>query len=152
MKNIKGVHFYPVFINHNIFLTKEERYDLYAGKKIFTIGSIIETSVIQHKNDRVFEKEIFVNYEIDTDIVEDKVEICNDFYKIHISANYSNSELNKDHDFVLEDMLDQDDGGKNGIFFKHRKIYTHKHKNYVVLHTVDIKDIELLKESYCLIN
>lgn len=154
--NKKNLYFFPILLNHQIFLTKEERYNIYAGKKVAALGSLVETTVFQKDDEKIFQKEIFVNYEIDIEALEEKVEICNDFYKIHLPITFKHSEFNdnakKFNDYIyIEDILDEEDGGKQQLFFKYRKIYTHENKNFVTLHCIEIKDESILKNSLCFI-
>lgn len=143
--------FFPLFLTHQIFVTKEQRYQLYQGEKIETIGSFIETTNINNKKD-FFPKEIFAKYQIDTIVSEEHIVSMADGYKIHMPVKflYSDADLENidlESSVFIEDILDSDDGGREEVFFKYRKVYTDKNKKFLVIHSVSIRDIEILKSS-----
>ena len=59
--------------------------------------------------------------------------------------------LNTDDYFYSEDLLDIDDGGRQEIYFKWKRIYTDENKKIVTLHNFNLRDIEVFKTSYSFI-
>lgn len=144
----------PLFFNHQIFIDKDQRYELYAGKQIKALGICVEITNLNHPDEYKQPKELFLEYLIDTDSVEDKVIVTDHSYIIHIPVKFLHSELEEvkkeKHDFVyLEDILDLEDGGREELFFKYRKIYANTNKKYICMHAVEIRDISKLEKSFC---
>jgi len=152
-------YFHPLFCTHQIFLSREQRYDLYHGITVEAVGSLIQTSVVdKHKN---LTKEVFLKYKIDMDIAEDKVEVLKNSYNIHVpTKKYEEDEEVKEgfkeninSTFVWEnDILDYTEGGHELLYFKYRKIYTIESKKILVMHSVEIKDIKILEKSIYFFN
>lgn len=146
---------YPLFLNHSIFLTREQRYDLYAGAKLKVLGSCIEVTNINNDKEHKIPKEIFLEYEIDTEQADDKVQIAGNHYKIHVPIKYivsdleENKKLNEDsyETVYSEDILDTDDGGREEYFFKFRKIYIIKNRRVISVHSVEIRDFSVFEKS-----
>lgn len=151
---------YPLFLNHLIFLTREQRYDLYSGAKLKVLGTCIEVTNINNDKEYKLPKEIFLEYEIDTEQAEDKIQIAGSYYKIHIPIKYmisdieENKKLTEDsYDTVYsEDILDLDDGGREEYFFRFRKIYVIQNKRVISVHSVEIRDISVFENSAKLLN
>jgi hypothetical protein len=153
MKNKSALdNIYPLFLSHQIFVTKEQRYELYQGEKVETVGSFIETTNINNVQD-FFPKEIFARYIIDSLISDEHITSTADGYKIHMPVKflYSDADLENvdlDSTVFIEDILDNEDGGREEIFFKWRKILiSEKNKKYIIMHSVSIRDIEVLRSS-----
>ena len=147
----------PLFFNHQIFIDKEQRYDLYAGKQIKTLGTCIEITNLNHPDEYKQPKEIFLEYIVDTESIEDKVIVTNNSYIIHIPVKFLHSEMEEikeeKNDFVyLEDILDLEDGGREELFFKYRKIYANTDKKYICMHAIEIRDISKLENSLSFLN
>ena len=155
MLNKNKINAYPLFISHHIFLTKEQRYDIYEGSKVHTFGSIIETTNLNNKKE-FFPHEIFVDYVLDTEPSSNVVEIRKDKYHVHLPIKFIHGDmdlenLNTDDYFYSEDLLDIDDGGRQEIYFKWKRIYTDENKKIVTLHNFNLRDIEVFKTSYSFI-
>jgi hypothetical protein len=146
---------YPLFLNHLIFLSREQRYDLYSGAKLKVLGTCIEITNINNDKEYKLPKEIFLEYEIDTEQVEDKVQISGNYYKIHVPIKYMISDLEDNKKIeetsyetvYSEDILDNDDGGKEEYFFRFKKIYVIGNKRVISVHSVEIRDITVFENS-----
>ena len=65
MKSIVEKYYVPVFFNHLIFLTEEERYSLYEGNNLEALGSLYKSQIVYSKNQKVdvYAKETYLKYQ-----------------------------------------------------------------------------------------
>lgn len=148
---IQKVIFHPLFLTHQIFVTRKQRYSIYQGEKVETVGSLIETTSINNNKD-FFPKETFVKYYIDIEVSEKNVEPVLDGYKMHLPVTFVHSEINLEKIDIektvfIEDILDNEDGGREELFFKWKNFYTEKNKKFIISHTVFIKDMKTFDNS-----
>ena len=154
MKNKSDKTLYiPVFCNHLIFLTEKQRYSLYEGEEIESLGIMLQSSFHEDTSfeKKVFGKELILEYKIDTNKNSDPIEVFPTNYKIHVplsnmSINYLDF-FNSDEVF-LEDILNEEDSGKSRIYFSYKKTYKLKNVNYIYVHNIEIKDISYFNLSY----
>ena len=76
MKNKSDKTLYiPVFCNHLIFLTEKQRYSLYEGEEIESLGIMLQSSFHEDTSfeKKVFGKELILEYKIDTNKNSDTI-------------------------------------------------------------------------------
>ncbi len=143
-------------ISHNIFLTKEERYKLYEGQTIEIIGVSVP---IWFKNGSTTEpgKEVFCQYRLrnkppskaiimikngwEITLPNADADVIQDFFK-----KYGNEDLMKDIQSA-KNLLDIKDGGSQWLQFRQYNKMKKNKKYYHILHSVEIKPVELLLSS-----
>lgn len=135
-----------LYISHNIFLDKQQRYSLFKGKKIKIVG----VSLYNWTPDRKESSEYFVLYDIipkrnkESEIFHSKKG-----YTIYIKNNNIKSIfsfIKPKENFLcsdVSDLLDISDGGKEWMFIT-KEIEKNNHK---VKHTIEIKKLEDLVGS-----
>jgi hypothetical protein len=154
MKNKpKKMVYTPIFCNHIIFVTEEERYKIYEGDEVEALGIMFQSSFHEDMplEKKVFGKELIIQYKIDTNKSLEAIEVLPQNYKIHIPlSNISIDYLDffNSSEVFLEDILNEEDSGKSRIYFSFKKTYKLKEKNYIYIHNVEIKDIKYFNMSY----
>ena len=154
-------YYIPIFIDHQIFVTEEQRYAIYEGEEVKALVKLNQIEQFDKNNDsnsEIFSKEIFLEYRIDSNRKKETVEVLPSYYKIHIpfpnliSNEYFNEE-NDDiiHDFI-EDILNEEDGGRKKLSISFKKVYKAKKKNFVFIHNIEIKDYCFFDKSITFIN
>jgi len=148
-----------VFVcNHQIFLSENQRYDLFACIPVIAQGIYIQAEIIKNMNAKNIQ-EVFCVYEIDCKITKKPIEIKNNIIKIHIQQidNFQQIieefELTKKNKFKkideeridMKDILNSDEGGKECLFFE--TISTNPKKNSKHYHKVELKDIQEFNRS-----
>lgn len=152
-------------ISHNIFLTREQRYDLNNDIAIKVVGVSVPVILSNNKTTSEPAKEVFVNYTIKNGNL---LRInCNsiDGYTIDVVKMspyrllpeklwdtltpsqkdiwYTKNEPNPS----VHDLLDIKDGGKEWLAFRQMQTIKKDNKNLEIIHYVEIKKIETLVES-----
>ncbi len=155
------VYYIPIFIDHQIFVSEDQRYAIYEGEEIIAIGKmnqIEQFAKSSSKSSEIYSKEIFSEYRIDNNRKKDTIEVFPSFYKIHIPfpnliTNEDFDESNEDfvHDFI-EDILNEEDGGRKKLTINYKKTYKSKKKNFVFIHNIEIKDYCFFDKSITFIN
>lgn len=157
MKSIVEKYYVPVFFNHLIFLTEEERYSLYEGSNLEALGSLYKSQIVYSKNKKVdvYAKETYLKYQIDTEEDKNYVEVFPNFYKIHVplkNIDFDDEDFFRKDECFMEDILNEEDAGKKRIFFRYKKIYKNINPNLICIHTVEIKDISFFTKSVSFVN
>lgn len=165
-----------LIIQHNIYLTKEERYKLHNGGVIETIGVSIPVWINKIKDLTVTketEKEVFCRYVIKNPKDEIPIKFLNDGYEVLIPyrlgktpeiSNEEWQELSKNNPEKLEkilskrvreisskNLLDIEDGGGRHLFYREYDKVDVGDKTYRVTHYIKIKSMEELEESLTLL-
>jgi hypothetical protein len=154
-------YYIPIFIDHQIFLDEDQRYSIYEGNEVKAVGKLNQTEQFiknNESNSEIFGKEIFLEYIIDSNRKKDAVEVFPYFYKIHIpfvnlitNDDFDETKEDFENDY-LEDLLNEEDGGRKKITINFKKIYKTKKKNYIFIHNVEIKDVSFFDKSLMFIN
>lgn len=134
-------------LSHSIFLTEEQRYDLFHGSKIKTIGILTQIDFVKNYKNHI-NQEVFCKYIIDCDAETPSIQAFAEHYEIHIPMEYDAETFfaSKNFDVVyIHDILNRKDGGKEFIFFE--KSFKNKKNNFDSYHKVEIKDIKFFDES-----
>lgn len=159
-------------IQHNIHLTREQRYALHAGEQIETIGYSVPIW-IANKNTSEPGKEVFCRYVLKNPKEETPIHIMKDGYEITVpyregtKLEISNEEwrqLNEKDPNKLEAMyrnllpevsskrlLDIADGGNGGtLIYREQNKVKRDDQTISIMHYVSIEPIELLISTLAL--
>lgn len=147
-----------LIISHDVFLSKEERYDLYNGKEIEVVGVSVPVWVDEGKTSEpaveVFCKYYFFNKQEQIAIQPVKtgynIVIPKTAISQELPANLSPQEVEVLYNEVLpcvRDLLEIKDGGKAWIAFRQLNRLKEGDKITDILHYVEIKPIEYLLDS-----
>ena len=138
-------------VSHNIFLTRDQRYDIYKGEKVEVVG--VSVPVWFYNKSEVSEpaSEIFCKYIIaNDDINQSKViDIVEEGYEIYLSGGEGSmskiKKFFKKRDYIpfSKLLIDIKDGGAEWINFK---VYDVSDK-VTIIHSIEIQKIETLNKS-----
>lgn len=127
-------------ISHYIYLSREERYQLFDQIPVYTVG--VSVPVWFKKGDTTEPaKEIFCKYNIFNDNASSSIGYKENGYDIHLPKNFVNFKTNKTNSFRL---LDVKDGGCEGLVFRQYSKLAINKKSYSIVNFVEIKPIEYL--------
>lgn len=125
-----------ISVAHNIFLTEEQRYELYGGEAVIVTGVSVPVWYNIGKTDEPAE-EIFCKYVLKPSLTEAKVEIFENIgYSIYLTK-----------DKMTKKIKNISEGGSECIMFACKSTYNYKNTLYPMLHFVSINDINVLKQS-----
>lgn len=138
-----------LYISHNIFLSKKQRYSLFDGKKIKVIGVSLQSWFPERNKQMGIE--CFSLYKLIPKRINDsRIKEFNNGYNIYIKNDNIQSIFGlfqkKEKKLNLPDaknLLDVIDGGKEWMFIS----YDINKTNYKIKHTIEIKKIETFLES-----
>jgi hypothetical protein len=159
-------------IQHNVHLTKQQRYDLHAGKNVETIGYSVPVWYL-NKTTSEPGKEFFCRYVLKNPKEELPIRILEDGYEITIpyregsKLDLSDEEwriLNETNPMKLQEMyrdlipevssqrlLDLKDGGNGGtLVYREQNKVSRNDETLNVMHYVCIEPIESLISSLAL--
>jgi len=134
-------------MSHMIFLTEEQRYDLFNGVKIEAVGILTQIDFVKNYKNHI-NQEVFCKYFIDCEPENPAIRAYAEHYEIHIPMEYDAESFfaAKNFDVVyIHDILNKKDGGKEMIFFE--KAFKNSKNNLDSYHKVEIKDIKFFDES-----
>jgi hypothetical protein len=143
---------FRVFINnHSIFLTEEQRYDLFACIPVHTVGALVFAE-IQNDMQAKSIKEVFVNYIIDCEPNVEPIEVVNQEIKLHLPIDMENFLTIQDDAFEnfpksvdLFDILNKDEGGRESVYYE---TFIHdNNKKIKTYHKIEIQDEKYFNES-----
>lgn len=129
-------------ISHYIYLTKEERYNLFNQIPVDTIGISVPVWFYKGSTSEPA-KEIFCRYCISNNENSKAITPTVDGYSLNIPQKFIN--FNKDSGALR--LLDVKDGGCEELVFKQHGKILKNNKQYNVVHFIEIKPIELLLET-----
>jgi hypothetical protein len=125
-------------VSHYIYLTQEERYQLFDGTSVETIGISIP---VWFRSGSTSEpaKEVFCRYYLSNTQDECSVSFIKEGYKINLKSIGGFNQARK--------LLDVKDKGCEDLIFKNNSKIDIDQKIFNVIHCVEIKPIELLLET-----
>ena len=140
-------------VSHNVFLTKEQRYDIYEGKQVEVVGVSVPVWFYDKSETSEPAIEVFCKYTIVSDNKNQSkgIDVIDDGYKIYLSNDKDNilptkiKKFFKKKDYIpcSKLLLDVKDGGAEWINFKVYEI-----SDYVnIIHSIEIQKIENLTDS-----
>lgn len=154
-------------IHHNIFLTKEQRYELVRGQDIVTVGVSVPVWFVEGFSSEPA-KEIFCKYLLSNIQQDIPIQIREDGYEIVIpyrSSIYARKAISDEEwrrysekerrDYYATwkasihpgNLLDPSDGGTACITYREHNKADTDGKKFSIVHFVNIDDISQLEES-----
>lgn len=154
-------------VQHNIFLTKEERYTLHAGEPIEVIGISVPVWLYGEETTSEPAKEVFCRYylyntkeDLPIKTLEDGYEICvphkipenlpdasneewKEFNEDQLEAYYESRE----NTVTSQNLLDVTDGGSGSIMYREHNSFEKNGSEYEIIHFIHITTIEKLIET-----
>jgi hypothetical protein len=141
-------------IAHNIFLTREERYNLQKGEPLEVVG--VNVPVWLHKKvSSDIPQEVFCKYRLYNEGKNKAIVVTSNGYTITIPKEKP-KEVENVPPAILEGLgireggtclLDIKDGGSEWMEFKQYNKMIQKDKTFYIAHFVEIKPIEVLMET-----
>lgn len=135
-----------LILSHNLFLTRQQCYDLYDGNKIEIVG--VNVAVWIHKgNISEPATEVFSEYELGLGEEMSIYEKSKKYFITLPKSRGGDSEEYFEHLFSAKDLLDFKDYGAESLNFRqlHTKKSGKKSTNFI--HYIEIKRIEDLLET-----
>jgi hypothetical protein len=155
------LYYIPIFVDHQIFVDEDQRYAIYEGEEVRTLGKLNQIEQFAKngdKNQEIFTKEIFLEYRIDSNRKKEPIEVLPSFYKIHIpfpnlitNEDFDENDENFQNDYI-EDLLNEEDGGRKRLTINFKKAYKLKKRNFVFIHNIEIKDYSFFDKSITFVN
>ena len=131
-------------ISHYIYLTREQRYQLHSGTPLDVVG--ISVPVWFDKgNTSEPAREVFCNYKLTNEPMSKAIVPFEEGYSINLPQK--NKEAIAYQPETSERLLDIKDGGVEGIEFRQNNKVHQGDKKFNIVHFVDIKSDELLKDT-----
>jgi hypothetical protein len=133
-------------ISHNVFLTKEERYKLFAGETLDLVGISVP---IWYYDGQTSEpgNEVFCKYTLTPSDDKIYVNYKKDGYEIFLPRTAYSPEDDKKNPITLKNILDVPDGGIAWIAFRQFGKIKKNRKDINMVHFVEIKRIEELEAT-----
>lgn len=146
-----------LYVSHNLFLTKEQRYNLFNGNNVETVGtSICVLNSLKFKNPEEV-KEYFCLYKlIPKKNITKSIKSTKKGFNIYLFSEKTNNtffdlvnefffgkKINKEN---TKKLLDIKDGGSEWLFLIEQEFK----KNLIIFHKLQIQKIENLLESLVL--
>ena len=127
-------------ISHYIYLTREERYQLFNQTSVVTIGVSVPVWFNKGTTSEPA-NEVFCKYVIMNDKSSKNILQTHEGYNINLPKKFSNFKIEEKS--VIR-LLDAEDGGCEEMIFKQYSKVIRNNKSYNAVHFVEIKPIELL--------
>jgi hypothetical protein len=155
------LYYIPIFVDHQIFVDEDQRYAIYEGEEVRTLGKLNQIEQFAKngdKNQEIFTKEIFLEYRIDSNRKKEPIEVLPSFYKVHIpfpnlitNEYFDENDENFQNEYI-EDLLNEEDGGRKRLTINFKKAYKLKKRNFVFIHNIEIKDYSFFDKSITFVN
>lgn len=133
-------------VSHNIFLDRNQRYDLFNGNKLEVVGVSIPVWYYKGKTSEPG-NEVFCKYKIIPCEYKIFVKHYGEGYEIYLPKQSFNPEDNKSNPLTLKNILDHEDGGIEWIAFRQFGKASKNKKPVNIIHFVEIKTIEELEKT-----
>ena len=137
--------------NHVIFLSENQRYDLFACIPVRANGILVQTDIKSKNFEAQSVQETFCHYVIDCEPSDGFIEIIKNVIHIHLPPQdslpdfpspFKPDELDK---YDLYDLLNKNEGGRETLAYS--TICHNSDTNKKSFHKVEIKDIKAFEES-----
>lgn len=126
-------------ISHYIYLTKEERTQLFNQTSVNTVGISIPVWFNKGTTSEPA-KEIFCNYLITNDAISKQIKPNSNGYSINLPRDFINF---KNENSAIR-LLDVEDGGCEELIFKQYSKLNKENKYFNIIHFIEIRPIEIL--------
>lgn len=133
-------------VSHNIFLNREQRYDLFNGKEIEIVGVSVPVWYYQGRTSEPG-NEVFCKYKLIPCAYHIFVKHNEEGYEIYLPKNSFNPEDNRTNPLTLKNIIDHQDGGIEWIAFRQSGTAKRGKKVVDIMHFVEIKTIEELEKT-----
>ena len=133
-------------VSHNIFLNRDQRYDLFNNKEIDVIG--VSVPVWFHKG-KTSEPghEVFCKYKIIPTKFTLLVKHNSVGYDVHLPHETHNTKDDKINPLTIKNILDIEDGGISWLAFRQFGKAKKNKTNIIITNFVEIKDIDELEKT-----
>ena len=129
-------------ISHYIYLTREERYALFEGKRLETIG--VSVPVWFRKGDTSEPtQEVFCKYTITNKLSFRSIVQNDEGYTLNLPQTF----YGKDNSTTAKKLLDVKDGGCEELTYRQYSKIDVNNKDISVVHFIEIKTIEILHDT-----
>lgn len=139
---------YTLTISHLIFLSREQRYALYAGQTLQVIGVSVPVWFCKDKTNEPA-NEVFCEYKIIPTDFSSNITSKSKAYEIEIPLQEYNPERKESNPVVLKNILDFEDGGVEWVAFRQLSNITKNKKKVHVVQFLEIKPLEEFETSIC---
>lgn len=135
-----------LYVGHNIFLSREQRYRLYNGKSLKVVGFNVCKS---YPSKEEVPLEYFCIYNLIPKKIKNYIIKKNQkgytiyIDNLNIPSIFEFFYKNKNTPCSAKNLIDIKDGGKEWVFLKKEE----NEKNFKTLHTIEIQKIESLLDS-----
>jgi len=144
-KNKVKAKYNKMVINHQIFLTKEQRQSVFYGETVRVIGILTQYKIINGKYP-IKHNEVFCNYVIETKAdAHECIECLPTEYRINLPPYDGNGDNPMYENIDLLDILDKKQGGRESLFFE--AMYTDTKTKIQGFHKIEIRDIKFFDKS-----
>lgn len=133
-------------ISHYIYLTKEQRYALHEGQNIEVIGVSVPVW-FQKGSTSEPAKELFCKYELTNEKVNKVISKIEEGYAINIPQKIETTNEMQISLSQSDRLLDRVDKGDEFLDFKQYNKALYNHREFDVVHFVEIKKLETLVET-----
>jgi hypothetical protein len=158
-----------ITINHNIYLTREERYAIHNGEELSVVGICIPVWFHDKKTSEPAQ-EVFCNYHLYNPLKDIPIQTIADGFEVYLPMRKAKNKIRLTNDEwrVLNQhnpkklnsqykaykgeissklLLDHADGGCGAVFYREHNKVNKDGKTINMMHYVNIDRIERLKES-----
>lgn len=141
-----------LYISHNIFLSREQRYNLYSGKKEKVVGVNVSCWSPKKMIENEYTESFCFYRIIPKRKTNYKIKKTQKGYLIYLTNNkifsifdfiYNHKNENRVNDNDVKNLLDIKDGGKEWMFLKEET----NQNNLTIKHSIEIHKLESLLES-----
>lgn len=132
-------------VSHFVFLTKDQRYDLYNNKEIEIIGVSIPVWFYKNKTSEPA-NEVYCKYKIIPTKEDLLVKHESNSYKIYLPQEV-NTKDGRTNPVTIKNLLEPQDGGISWIAFKQLGKVKKKKKSFDIFNYVEIKTIDELNAT-----
>ena len=134
-------------VSHNVFLTREQRYNLFDGQEIEVTG--VSTPIWYYQGQTSEPgNEVFCKYKLIPNEYKMLVKHTDVGYDIYLPSKMEDLESNKSNPLTVKNILDLKDGGIEWIAFRQFAKAKKNKKTVNIIHFVEIKTIEELVDSF----
>lgn len=133
-------------VSHNMFLDRQQRYDLFDGKEVGVVGVSVPVWYYQKKTSEPG-NEVFCKYKLIPTEYKIFVKHNDEGYEIYLPKKSFNPEDNRNNPLTLKNILDHKDGGIEWIAFRQFGKAKKNKRTVDIIHFVEIKTIEELEKT-----
>jgi hypothetical protein len=134
-------------VSHNLYLSKEQRYDLLEGKEVEVVGASIPVWCYNGETSEPA-NEVFCKYKLIPSECKTNLIYKDDLsYEMELARNYNNEKDEKTSPIVIKSLADFKNGGSAWFAFRQYSKTKKHNKNVNIVHFVEIKDLNELLET-----